>query len=145
MSVPIYPSFPQPSSLVTISLFSLSVIKYGMLHEFVCHSCTGAMLISAWFQAPKSLDRNSKTKTAGWSPGMSINCAGDAVSRWNTIPKASWWRGVNNWREAPWVTGAGDGGKALDEAGKPGMVLDIQGLRDCEKMLVFILRSMRNK
>ena len=41
--------------------------------------------------------------------------------------------------------GAGDGGKALDEAGKPGMVLDIQGLRDCEKMLVFILRSMRDK
>ena len=41
--------------------------------------------------------------------------------------------------------GAGDGGEALDEVGKPGMVLDILGLKDCEKMLVFILRAMRNK
>ena len=60
-------------------------------------------------------------------------------------PKPHGEEGVDNWREGPLVMGAGDGGKALDEAGKPGMVLDIQGLRDCEKMLVFILRSMRNK
>ena len=52
--------------------------------------------------------------------------------------------GVNNWREGPSAMGAGDGGEALDEFGKPGMVLDIQGLGDCEKMLVFILRSTRN-
>ena len=53
--------------------------------------------------------------------------------------------GVNNWREGPLAMGAGDGGEALDEVGKPGMVLDILGLKDCEKMLVFILRAMRNK
>ena len=53
--------------------------------------------------------------------------------------------GMNNWGKGCVAVGGKDGGKAPDEVGDPGMVLVIQHLRDCGKMLVLIPRSMRNK